>query len=600
MGQKLAVLAALTLVLGLPFIVRLSVGQERAAAIGAHKDAKRLIITTPHVEQIRDEFGPAFDRWHARTYGQNVVIDWRTPGGTSDIIKQLEATAEAAARKGDIDPAGVFAPGVAGSDLFFGGGSFEHGKMKEEKSVVTADGKKVTYRLGRPAGFDQKQLDDWFGKNLIGVQNLYDPDQYWIGTALSGFGIVYNRDVLKKLGLPEPRGFADLTDPRYANMLALADGRQSGSITTTYDSILNKYGWTEGWRILRDMSANARYFASAATRVPVDVSQGEAAAGLSIDFYGRGQAQFLLKPGDDPDSGRIGYIDPEGAVYIDADPVSILNGASNPELAKRFVEFCLTTEAQALWQFPSRADGGARSKNNPVGADGQPMGPIKSELRRMPVRRMMYDPKGPYLAHMIDQTDPFKAASDVKTRGWRSAIPVLMAAFGIDTAHEARAAWLALNRARNAAKSGKISESVVHEMESLFYAFPKHTFRAGSLYANPETLADIPKPARDELRRQKVFTFEDLSRRVTKEKESGKLKPEILAEWERVLARRRAQEPLSQDASALLSEQTYAAIAADTDSWRDPDHGKRSLIAYTAFFSDNYHKIIQLARQHGL
>lgn len=530
MGQKLAVLAALALVLGLPFIVRLSVGQERGAAMGVPKDAKRLIIVTPHVEQIRDEFAAAFDRWHFHNHGQHVVIDWRTPGGTADIIKQLEATAEAAARKGDIDATGAFAPGIAGSDLFFGGGSFEHGKMKDEKSVVTGDGKKVAYRLGRPAGFDQKQLDDWFGKNLIGVQYLYDPDQYWIGTALSGFGIVYNRDVLKKLGLPEPRGFADLTDPRYANMLALADGRQSGSITTTYDSILSKYGWTEGWRILRDMAANARYFASAATRVPVDVSQGEAAAGLSIDFYGRGQAQFLLKPGDDPASVRVGYIDPEGAVYIDADPVSILNGASNPELARRFIEFTLTPEAQALWQFPSRAD--ARSAKNPIGADGQPMGPMKNELRRMPVRRMMYDPTGPYLAHMIDQTDPFTAASDVKTRGWRSAIPVLMAAFGIDTAHEARAAWLALNRAREAAKSGKLSESVVHEMEALFYAMPTHTMRDGS-------------------------TLE-------------------------------------------LNEKNYKAIRDDTKSWRDPDHGKRSLIAYTQFFSNNYHKIIQLAGDNGL
>ena len=532
MGQKLAVLAALALVLGLPFIVRLSVGQERAAQTDTPKDAKRLIIVTPHVEQIREEFGPAFDRWHTRTYGQHVAIDWRTPGGTSDIIKQLEATADAAARRGQTDAEGHLPKGAAGCDLFFGGGSFEHGKMKEEKSAVTDTGAKIKYRLGQPAGFEQKQLDEWFGKNLIGVQYLYDPDQYWIGTALSGFGIVYNRDVLKKLGLPEPRGFADLTDPRYANMLALADGRQSGSITTTYDSILNKYGWTEGWRILRDMAANARYFASAATRVPVDVSQGEAAAGLSIDFYGRGQAQFLLKPGDDPNSGRIGYVDPEGAVYIDADPASILNGASDPELARRFVEFCLTTEAQALWQFPSRADGGSRSANNPPGADGKPMGPIKYELRRMPVRRVMFDPAGPYFAHMIDQTDPFKAASDVKTRGWRSAIPVLMAAFGIDTAHEARAAWLALNRAREAAKSGKISESVVTEMETLFYAMPTHTMRDGTMLE--------------------------------------------------------------------LNEKNFKAIKDDTKSWRDPDHGKRSLIAYTAFFSENYHKIIRLAKQHGL
>src|SRR6185369_4088714 len=132
--------------------------------------------------------------------------------------------------------------------------------------------------------------------------------------------------VLRELGLPEPRAFGDLTDFRYFNMLALADGRLSGSITTAYDSILNKEGWKNGWKMLREMSANARYFASAAPKPPIDVSQGEAAAGLAIDFYGRTQSQAVLAPGQDPADSRVGYVDPKGATYIDADPVTILRG----------------------------------------------------------------------------------------------------------------------------------------------------------------------------------------------------------------------------------------------------------------------------------
>ena len=117
MGQKLTVLFALLLVLSLPFLVRATAGgTAQTASGGAGKDAPKLVIVTPHVEQIRDEFGRAFARWHLRTQGSAVTVDWRAPGGTADIMKQLEATLEAAAKNGLIDDKGVAKPGAAGCD----------------------------------------------------------------------------------------------------------------------------------------------------------------------------------------------------------------------------------------------------------------------------------------------------------------------------------------------------------------------------------------------------------------------------------------------------------------------------------------------------
>lgn len=473
MRTRLAVAIAFILVLALPLIVRALAGGGAGGGGGAEgafkslpkdgQDVPSLVIVTPHVEQIRLEFAAAFDAWHRANFNSGIRIDWRVPGGTSEIVKQIEAQAEAAIRQGQLGKDGLFAAGTSGADIFFGGGSFEHGKMAQPKKAGD-----TTYTLGRAAGFPQARLDEWYGENKIGVQQLYDPGQVWLGTALSGFGIVYNRDSCRELGVPEPRSFKDLCDPAYFNMLALADGRLSGSITTTYESILNKEGW-DGWRTLRELCANARYFASASTRPPVDVSQGEAAAGLAIDFYGRGQSQFVLRPGEDPDSSRVGYVDPEGAVYIDADPVTILNGCTDFETARRFVEFCMTLEAQSLWQFRSHASLGAAP------ADG--LGPRVYELRRMPARRIMYDR---YLDRMVDKSNPFIAASDVPGRGWRDAIAPMMAAFGIDTAEECRAAWRILNAARDAARSGALSPQTLQEMESAFYAMPNHTMADGS------------------------------------------------------------------------------------------------------------------------
>jgi len=490
-AARIAIFAALVLILGVPFALRPASEASRNEA-----DVPALVIITPHVQQIRHEFAVAFERWHQAKFGEAVRIDWRTPGGTSEILKQLESQYAAAIKAGRYElvngpggPEFVMEAGTLGFDLMFGGGSYDHGRLKTGVLVVLPAGKpggadaksrEVRVPMSVPVGFSQAQLDEWFGQNKIGAQLLYDPQQYWIGVALSGFGIVYNRDTLVKLGLPEPRNFEDLADPRYAGWIALADPRQSGSIATSFDSILSNYGWERGWRALREMGANTRYFTNSSTKPPIDVSAGEAAAGLAIDFYGRGQSQSVMLPGQTPRTSRVGYVDPEGSVYVDADPISVLRGGPRPVLARRFVEFCMTEEGQALGVL--HATSSAAGADNPVGENGRRLGPEEFELRRAPSRRVMYEKYGGY---MVDPVNAFEIASDTTPKGWRSSIGVMMGAFSIDVADEQRAAWAALNRARG--EAGFPVERLA-EMERLFYSWPETAMPDGTRVAfTPET-----------------------------------------------------------------------------------------------------------------
>jgi iron(III) transport system substrate-binding protein len=526
MLQKLVISLALAVILGVPLALRLT-----SPAPKVPDGAKTLVIVTPHVPQIRLEFGEAFERWHRRVYGEAVFVDWRNPGATSEILKILEAQYSAAAKAGKFDltdPKNPHAPpGTIAFDLMFGGGSFDHGRLKTGVSVdlggAAGGSTKVVIPMSMPAGFSEEQLAQWFGRengavrNTIGAGTLFDPQQYWIGTALSSFGILYNREVLDRMGLAHPKTFADMTDPRLVGMVILADPRQSGSITTALDAILNaslwnraeREGWKneldaafaeertkkvpweralhpsrapsvqlafeDGWRALREITANTRTFVAAATRPPIDISAGEGAMGLSIDFYGRGQAQALSTEGDH--ANRLGYVDPVGATYVDADPASLLRAGPHPELAKRFIEFCMTDEAQALWQLPSARD--PRSVDNPklpaasqshaAPTSAERLGPRLYELRRMPVRPSMYDPQGPYWAHFVDQVDPFAIAAAHRPAGWRSGIGLMVGAFSVDNKELQSRAWQALAAAR--ADKGFPSE-VLREMELLFYAFP--------------------------------------------------------------------------------------------------------------------------------
>lgn len=546
-------IARVLIVVALVVVVCVPLAMRPQQEIERDDGAQRLIVITPHVEQITEEFEKGFDRWHRREHGSSVVLDIRRPGGTSEIIRQLQAQFDAALRSRATIQQAVVEAGVvslpAGTisfDIMFGGGSFDHGRLKNDGPTVEINGQEVSVPLSAPAGFEQAQLDGWFGENVLGAETIYDADQYWIGVACSSFGIVYNRDVFKKIGLPEPRSFGDLTDPALASWVALADPRQSGSITTTFDSILNNeavltdgadpklpesWNWDEGWRILRAMSANTRYFTNSSTKPPIDVSQGEAAAGLAIDFYGRAQAQAVRRPGETLKQARVGYEDPAGSVFIDPDPISILNGAPNPELARRFIEFALSDEGQALWQFRAREnpDGtpNEAAADNPTGPDGVPMGPMLYELRRLPVRRAFIDR---YRAYFVDDVDPFAIASKVKSRGWRSSLSMMMGAFGIDTDEECRRAWRALHR------PGAPAE-LKQQAEAIFFAFP-----------------------------------------------SGE---QVRETWTRLFPDDAPPEDACQD----FTPATYSQVR---NTWRDAEVRSRLEIVYAEVFTENYHRVVQM------
>ncbi len=385
----------------------------------AGEDASaRVIIYTPHNEQIRSEFGAGFAVWHLAKYGRAGTVIWNTPGGTSEIRKMLEANAIAALRNGE--------PVGGNADLVFGGGSYEYTQFKKELSFGTGDSLRKA-RIVEQVPFEQSRLDEIYGENKVGDATLYDPERYWFGTALSGFGIVYNRPRLRALGLDDPHHWEDLADARLDGWITLVNPSQSGSVTTALEAILQRLGWEKGWQIIRRMSANARSVASSAPKVPLDVVAGDAAAGPSIDFYGRFEEQAVADAGF-PD--RIGYIDPKGETVIDPDPIALLSNAPNRETAMHFVEFCLSDEGQALWQFAVRH-----------GHKG--LGPDEFELRRMPIRR-------DFIARMMpqfrDKVDPFSLASSVEKPdpNARAFIPILFSAFCADHRPSLDQAWHAI------------------------------------------------------------------------------------------------------------------------------------------------------------
>ena len=461
--SKAIIFISFAVLIGVPLVFRPAgpAGGERAS------DAPQLIIVTPHNEQIRYEFKRAFEDWHRQVHGSAVNVVYNVPGGTSEIRKLLESQYKAALESG-------IAPGGQ-ADLVFGGGSYEHGEFKKPLKV-NVNGEERQTTIAQPVEFDQAWLDKTYGPNEIGgrVGALYDPDRHWFGVALSGFGIVFNRDALKELNVAEPTVWSDLTNPKLEGWVALVNPSQSGSVKTTFEAILHREGWAQGWRILRRASGNARYFSASSLKPPIDVSQGNAAMGVAIDFYGRFQSQAMKEAGD-PD--RVGYVDPIGGSTIDADPITVLRGARQPELAKRFIEFALSDEGQALWQFRTK-----------VKKSSEELGPERFELRRMIITRSMYDRQFP---EFIDQVNPYEIATPAKfpDGNVRDFISPLFAAMAMDTHHELREAWKAIishpaypnDGAATIVTADQVSDPTLREMLVLFDAMPSLASPEGDL-----------------------------------------------------------------------------------------------------------------------
>ena len=440
---RIVIVACFVLLLAVPLLFR-----PEESSVTSSADALPVIIITPHNEQIRYEFGRAFNAWHQRRYGRPVNVLWSVPGGTSEIRKMLEAQFTAALDAGQ-QPGG-------NADLIFGGGSFEFGRFKKGVHVKTPDGAERDEPISAPVDFSDEWLKQTYGENRIGDDPLYDKDKYWFGLALSGFGIVYNRDVLRTIGVDDPKRWDDLCNPRLQGWVALVNPGQSGSVTTAFDAILKRNGWEQGWRILRRAGANSRYFSASALKPPIDVTHGDAAMGVCIDFFGRYQEQAMTEAGD-PD--RVGYIDPVGGSTIDVDPIAMLRNAPHPETARRFIEFCLSDEGQALWQFRKRTD-----------STDSELGPEKFELRRLPAVRSMYEK---HMSQFIDQVNPFEMMTPVEhpNPNYRDFIAPLFAAMVMDNHRELKQAWKAITS--HPAYGTNTSDPQLRKMLELFDAMPQ-------------------------------------------------------------------------------------------------------------------------------
>ncbi len=277
---------------------------------------KRLVILTPHSEDIRTTFAAGFARWYLSNRSAPVYIEW-IYRGTPQCVQYVRELPAARAQ-------GAPAPTP---DLMFGGGISDH-------AALAAGG------WSRPLPLPD---DARIPPEIHGLPTR-DEQHRWHATGLSSFGLVVNERAAAARGIAPPTTWADLADPRFYGWVAIADPRSSGSHRECLTIILQRHGWPEGWSLIVRTLANTRALNNRSGEALRQVDSGVSLVTYAVNFDGQALAA--------DSGGALRYIDPPSATAVTPDVISVLKTASDPELAADFVRYVLSDEGQSLWGVP--------------------------------------------------------------------------------------------------------------------------------------------------------------------------------------------------------------------------------------------------------
>ncbi|PZX17102.1 iron(III) transport system substrate-binding protein [Palleronia aestuarii] len=164
------------------------------------------------------------------------------------------------------------------------------------------------------------------------ADGLMDPEGHYFSTKLITTGIIYN-DAAEMV----PSSYADLLDPAAQNNIVMPSPLESGAATIHMISLtgLPELGW-EYYEGLADQGAIAQGGNGGTFQA---VAGGQALYGFVVDFLA------IRSAGE---GAPVSFVFPDEGVSAVTEPAAILSTAKNPEAAKAFIDFLLSTEGQEL------------------------------------------------------------------------------------------------------------------------------------------------------------------------------------------------------------------------------------------------------------
>ena len=135
--------------------------------------------------------------------------------------------------------------------------------------VVIADFFNTLDKAGLLAALPNETMPPkWLAPHTLGLGNKVAVVGY------SSSGIMYNRHYLAKYQLPLPTTWQQLASPLFMGHVMMSSPSQSGTTHMMVESVLQQYGWQQGWALLMRLGGNLSAITARSFGVSDGISRG--------------------------------------------------------------------------------------------------------------------------------------------------------------------------------------------------------------------------------------------------------------------------------------------------------------------------------------
>jgi len=178
-------------------------------------------------------------------------------------------------------------------------------------------------------------------KNLLDQTKYKDADNYWAGIYVGSLGFCTNTDWLAdNPGVEAPTSWTDLLKPEFTGQVLVAHPSTSGTSYTALATVLQLMGEEAGWAYAGQYAGQMLQFTKSGGAPAKFVGQGEAAVGIVF-------SHDIVHEIEDNGMPLVLTFPQEGTGY-EIGGMGIIKGAEHLDAAKKWFDWALTAEAQAL------------------------------------------------------------------------------------------------------------------------------------------------------------------------------------------------------------------------------------------------------------
>ena len=162
----------------------------------------------------------------------------------------------------------------------------------------------------------------------------------WVGMDVYGAAICFNTVEAKKLGLPAPTSWKDLTKPIYKGKIVMPNPASSGTGYLDVSGWIQMWGEADAWKFMDGLHENIAQYTHSGSKPCRQAGTGEFPIGISFEY----RAMKTKK-----DGAPIDVIFPSEGLGWDLEASGIMKNTKKVEAARALMDWLATEDAMKLY-----------------------------------------------------------------------------------------------------------------------------------------------------------------------------------------------------------------------------------------------------------